>query len=126
MSEAARRDYEVLKDGWNVLFPDEAPLIDTTHVHIPPALSQLLDRVLVMFNGHIDDIVAATMEEEPERNPMAVGWAITMGFTKDLAVKSFRLGQYISKELPYDELTPCPCVVICDDEIEELLGEEGE
>lgn len=123
MYQKSKGEFETLRTAWKTLFP--VPESDVSiPEHFPPAINHLLDRILQEFTDSLDEAVREACEETPDLEMATVGWTVTMTFVKNLSVQFYQLGQYLSKELPYDGLAPCPCAVVTDDEIRELL--EGE
>jgi hypothetical protein len=90
--------------------------MDTNH---PPAM---LGRVLYDIVGEIMRAVEETTNTIPEGSERdRQTTELFIGYLKMTAVRFFRMGQVTANVLPWDNLTPCPCQHLFDDEIEDFL-----
>lgn len=130
MGIAARTDFHMLNKGWRELFnsgtrsENEGRAVQDMY-HIPSGLADLISGVIGEGIEYVNAFIDAQNEEgtlvdEEDQYNAAMNGILTM--SRLLANRMYQLGQHMATRAPYANLTPCPCSVLVDDELEDFLA----
>ena len=132
MGLKANTDLRQLLTGWNELYDlgtDEATQSSAHQdmYHIPTGMRDAVDSVLEEGVEYINTCLA-NMHQDGELSEGEETFDAAMKgmfyVSRMIAWRFFKLGQHVSTKLPYQELTPCPCTTLVDDELAELLSSD--
>jgi hypothetical protein len=122
MKMAWEKEHEMLNQGWMELFGNgESETAAAEHridtEHMAPAMSHLLDDIL----AEVAAFVNAGVSEVPEGEEYEWATNTLLGTIRSIAPRFYKLGAHMATRLPYASLTPCTCLGVPDDALEELL-----
>jgi len=126
-SRKAATEFHKLRQSWDDLFQSSeeegfnASKVQQDMNHIPTALRELMDGVLAEGHSQLEE--AMEHEDLAEGDESAYYWNGLYMLARFLGARMYQLGGRMSLRLPYSNLTPCPCSVLSDDELTDLLSE---
>ena len=127
-------EFKTLKSKWMELFnsgTEEEVEVQAKleHQHVPPGIKVLVEEIVDETHDFItarlqkvrDENVDENVDEEDIAN---MGYNYALEFARLMSVRMYRMGQALNGELPFDQLTPCTCTTIADDDLEAFLNED--
>jgi hypothetical protein len=126
---ASLTDARVLQLAWGELFmqgtdEEKSSMTEQDVFHIPQGLRMLIDTVLGEGIDYINENLSEAVENgELQSGSDAYDAAMesVLRMSRMVAARMYRMGQHLAVKLPYGGLTPCPCTVLADDELEDFL-----
>jgi hypothetical protein len=131
MNKAQKREFQLLAQSWLQMYmppgtSEEERLVNIRQdmLHPPAGLGQLLFDLIQECIDSINNQVESMSTEDPEFASFDFVVGNLANSIMLIGHRMFRLGQ--STRLKYEDLTPCTCTEIPDDDIEEFLRRETE
>lgn len=126
---AQNAECDRLQLAWFELFvtgdeADQRAAVTVDLTHPKPSLAALIDHLLEEGDEHVQKYIQeevakpdADSDEIAQRaSHMMTNWA------RMVAIRTYKLGQYLRDRMPYDKLTDCTCMVLTDDDTKRLMG----
>jgi len=123
-------ELKVLRDAWHSLYlvgktdEEQEYDIDRDTEHGALALAEFIHEIFDESVEKINSEISRAVREEG-RTPREIYTYATTTLTEVgrlAAYRMFRIGQHVKDKLPFDELSPCACEILYDEDIEALLG----
>jgi len=130
MGLSARSDMNILSAGWAEVFMSGNEAEQTSKVaqdmfHCPPGLRSFLEDVIEEGIDHVNSDItrmyeSGQLEAGTEEAYNQIMYRL-VHLTRFVSTRMYVLGQHMVTRLPFDKLTPCPCDVLYEDELEDFL-----
>jgi hypothetical protein len=124
----ALNDEFVLKRVWIETFNMvSAEDFDQRGIHPPPGLRRFLNEVfnegISTANEFIQEQIEKGEVSQDEAGTYSVYVATQLGVV--IATRMYELGNLLARDLPFSKLAPCTCHILLDEDIADLLKEDG-
>lgn len=126
---ASLTDARTLQKAWEELYmqgteEEKSSMTDEDVFHIPHGLRIVIDNILGEGIDFINDNLSQMVEDgdlESGSDAYDAAMESVLRLSRMIAARMYRIGQHLVTKLPYGNLTPCPCSVMADDELEDFL-----
>jgi len=129
----AHRQVAMLDNAWRELFltgtqEEQEVLTEQDMKHIPRALGYMLVRMVDECVDGINNSTAYRLAKGDLTPDQATEFQLNALYAATMMIghRMFKMGQHLTTELPYDKLIPCPCSVLYDEELDDLLKRAAE
>lgn len=129
----AHRQVAILDNAWRELFLQGSEEEQGAHSiqdmrHAPRALGYMLSRLIDECVGDINEEVTrlvSTGQMDPDATTHFTFNALYSA-TVMIGNRMFQMGQRLATELPFANMVPCPCTVLYDEDLDDLLKKAAE